>query len=503
MAYEWQSDIIRPDGENGTEILDGQGVYQPQLEGGDNITIENGRINASGTLENIQADYTETDSASPSYIKHKPDLSIYATASGMETELSGKQDVISDLATIRSGAEAGSTAVQPGDLAAVAKTGAYSDLSGTPTIPTVDQTYNAASTNAQSGVAVAEAIAAIPTPSVDEVPDVGSTDDGKVLTASYSGGVGSYSWESSQGGGSYTATAPIAIESDVIKLKYDGNFTTAYQFDVSAITGYEQTNSYGMCSALTFPTLSQYYAGGRFCLIFDTKVIPNYYYVSISGQGMSSSTGWTIIAYKQGSETTDYVYATEVYDYDAASSSSSNKVIVGHGQDVKYYTFTFNQNNVHGNLSNTPLCFAIVPNPAESISGSSPWGTPYFQARGGSLSSYLTQVVKTNTNPSAQNVPTGTGTIVADTLTLSSVVRTLPEYSQSDVNKVLKVNASGNTEWKYDDNTTYTAGNMISIDANYYNAIGVSTTAGITDIQVVNELPASPVATVLYLIPEA
>lgn len=59
----------------------------------------------------------------------------------------------------------------------------------------VDQTYDATSTNAQSGVAVAQAIAAIPAPSVDEVPDVGSTDDGKVLTASYSGGVGSYSWQ--------------------------------------------------------------------------------------------------------------------------------------------------------------------------------------------------------------------------------------------------------------------------------------------------------------------
>lgn len=43
-------------------------------------------------------------------------------------------------------------------LATVATTGAYSDLSGTPTIPTVDQTYDGTSTNAQSGVAVAQAI---------------------------------------------------------------------------------------------------------------------------------------------------------------------------------------------------------------------------------------------------------------------------------------------------------------------------------------------------------
>ena len=49
-----------------------------------------------------------------------------------------KQDVISDLATIRSGASAGATAVQPGDLATVATTGDYDDLLNKPTIPTVN-----------------------------------------------------------------------------------------------------------------------------------------------------------------------------------------------------------------------------------------------------------------------------------------------------------------------------------------------------------------------------
>lgn len=35
----------------------------------------------------------------------------------------------------------------------------------------------------------------------NEVPDVGSSDDGKVLTASYTGGVGSYSWQNASSGG--------------------------------------------------------------------------------------------------------------------------------------------------------------------------------------------------------------------------------------------------------------------------------------------------------------
>ena len=84
------------------------------------------------------------------------DLAPYATTADMNTALAGKQDVISDLSTIRSGAALGATSVQPSDLATVATTGDYGDLLHT---PTVDQTYDATSTNAQSGVAVASAIA--------------------------------------------------------------------------------------------------------------------------------------------------------------------------------------------------------------------------------------------------------------------------------------------------------------------------------------------------------
>jgi hypothetical protein len=61
-----------------------------------------------------------------------------------------KQDVISDLATIRSGASAGATAVQPGDLATVATTGSYNDLSDKPTIPAAQVNSD---WNANSGVA--------------------------------------------------------------------------------------------------------------------------------------------------------------------------------------------------------------------------------------------------------------------------------------------------------------------------------------------------------------
>ena len=97
-----------------------------------------------------QADWNQSDSAAVDYIKNKPDLSGFATKTEVTQGLAGKQDVISDLATIRSGAAEGATAVQPGDLAAVATSGSYNDLSDKPSIPAAQVN---ADWNASSGVA--------------------------------------------------------------------------------------------------------------------------------------------------------------------------------------------------------------------------------------------------------------------------------------------------------------------------------------------------------------
>ena len=76
----------------------------------------------------------------------------YLRVSSADAWITGSQTnqaYISDLATIRSGAEAGATAVQPGDLATVATSGDYDDLLDKPTIPTVN---NATITVTQGGV---------------------------------------------------------------------------------------------------------------------------------------------------------------------------------------------------------------------------------------------------------------------------------------------------------------------------------------------------------------
>ena len=75
---------------------------------------------------------------------------VDGVTSSIQTQIDSKQATISDLATIRSGASAGATAVQPGDLSAVATTGDYDDLLNKPTIPAAQVNSD---WNANSGVA--------------------------------------------------------------------------------------------------------------------------------------------------------------------------------------------------------------------------------------------------------------------------------------------------------------------------------------------------------------
>lgn len=63
--------------------------------------------------------------------------SLDSIIASIEQQIAGKQDTITDLATIREGAGKGATAVQPSSLAKVATSGSYNDLSDKPTIPTV------------------------------------------------------------------------------------------------------------------------------------------------------------------------------------------------------------------------------------------------------------------------------------------------------------------------------------------------------------------------------
>lgn len=117
--------------------------------------------------------------------------------------LNGKQDVIDDLSDIRSGAALGATAVQPGDLATVATTGAYNDLTGKPGVMTGADGTNPGT----SGF----------------VPAPAATDNEKFLR-----GDGTWAEAGSQGGGAWgTITGTLSDQTDLqtaLNAKAD-NFT--------------------------------------------------------------------------------------------------------------------------------------------------------------------------------------------------------------------------------------------------------------------------------------
>lgn len=88
-----------------------------------NVTLTGNKTTSElGIVENVQADWTQTDTTADDYIKNKPTIPA--------AQVNADWNAVSGVAQILN----------------------------KPTIPTVDQSYSASSTNAQSGTAVASAI---------------------------------------------------------------------------------------------------------------------------------------------------------------------------------------------------------------------------------------------------------------------------------------------------------------------------------------------------------
>ena len=261
------------------------------------LTNDSGFITLSDVPAQVNADWDSNSGASE--ILNKPDLSIYAETANLATvATTGSYDDLSDKPTIPQAqvnsdwnASSGvaeilnkpnlSTVATTGDyndlsnkpsipaaqvnadwtassgvseilnkptLAAVATSGDYSDLSNTPSIPTatsdltndsgfitlsdvpaqVQSDWTESDSSDPSYIANKPNLAAVATsgdyndlsntPTISNVPAVTSSDDDKVLKASYSGGVGSYSWET-ETGTTYSAGTGIDITSNTISVE--------------------------------------------------------------------------------------------------------------------------------------------------------------------------------------------------------------------------------------------------------------------------------------------
>lgn len=177
----------------------------------------------AGAQVNVNADWNAA-SGTDAYIANKPQ-NLVQDASYVHTDENFTSSDKSKLAGIEAGAEvnvkpdwnaaAGSDdeILNKPSLATVATTGAFSDLSGK---PTVDQTYDGTSANAQSGVAVAQAIAG-----VNAVPASTSADSSKVLTVN---SIGTPEWAAAQA--PISAGSGIDITNNTVSAKVDGTTVT-------------------------------------------------------------------------------------------------------------------------------------------------------------------------------------------------------------------------------------------------------------------------------------
>lgn len=111
--------------------------------------VENQGYLTGDLIAGLQTEITSENKLDADLVDDSTSTSKFVTSNEKNT-WNSKQDTISDLATIRSGAAHGATAVQPSDLATVATSGNYDDLINKPTIPAAQVN---ADWNATSGVA--------------------------------------------------------------------------------------------------------------------------------------------------------------------------------------------------------------------------------------------------------------------------------------------------------------------------------------------------------------
>ena len=195
----------------------------------------------AGAEANVQADWTEADSAADSFIKHKPNLATVAT-SGSYNDLTDKptiptapvQDVEVDGTSVLNAQGVAEIDLTPyaksADLATVATSGSYNDLTDKPSIPAAQVNSD---WNAVSGVAQI-----LNKPTLAAVATSGDYDDLSNKPTIPAAQVNS-DWNAVSGV-AQILNKPANLVQDASYVHTDNNFTTAEKNKLSGIeTGAE------------------------------------------------------------------------------------------------------------------------------------------------------------------------------------------------------------------------------------------------------------------------
>ena len=269
------------------------------------------------------------------------------------------------------------------------------------------------------------------------VPAVTSSDDSKVLTASYSGGVGSYSWQTAQGGGaSYTAGDGIDISAqDAISAKVGngleiGNASTTITGTIGADYAYLSASHlymlYGVAD-LNATLVNALSAG-------DVTFLVNKIYTQ------SSSEALVPIIYQKRYSSSTYIG----YNYNNYILFSNQPTIAldANHQTQANFAFTLNAANINSTES-TVTWATVQSDPTQYVVGLCKF------ADNAPVKNYSARYVDDLTGTETRPIPTGTYSYVASVAgRFINVANPLPASAQADANKVLTVNASGNAEWE-------------------------------------------------------
>ena len=375
---------------------------------------------ATGAEVNVQSDWDQTDINSDDFIKNKP--ATKALLAGTGVSITETEESVTISAT-------GSAQVQADWNEADPTNPSYIQNKPTiPVVPSTDQTYDASSSNPQSGTAVAEAITG-----VNQVPASTSSDSGRVLKV---GPNGTPEWDTAPSG------LPASTSADEGKiLAVDSNGNPAWEVFDGGIYKviYNGTAINKITSSIDL------YSCDEIRLFFSIGGMERE--VSISLKGQSGTVQRVIKTYGRGDETGNcnerWIQVT--FTSNSITLNATKRYQIGAVNDD---TVTFS-NVATTNAENSLMLLSRVIG-VKYISGgviqiedAPSDGKEYVRKDGDWVeNSGISVTVDQTYDPSSSNAQSGTA--VASAL---ATVKQVPSSTSADEGKILKVDASGNPEW--------------------------------------------------------